>query len=371
MPTPSVRELERRVAGLRGRIVASRVLEDLQPGLAAGAGAALLLGLLRWVDWVPATPGLATSVGVSVALCFPLAGLLLRRLSDARVAAMVDERLGLAERVATALSLERGATAATPLAPLVSEDAVRSLAAAPPGSLRRAFLPRTDWRPLAGAAAALLAAALLFRAEPIKAEAERKPTDLAAAYRDKKEREEAQKAARRVMEEARTVEEQATRQQVQLKALAAEIRRQSEELLRQNPAPAKAMAGLQKMGEVARERAELLAGVDPKKLEEWKADGKLAKADPALDKLLQKLLSSDLKGLNADLAALDKALKGMDGSKEWSSEDLQALKEKLEALRTRWRSRGRRWRGAAGSRRGSRSSATRNSCGRSRSVSPN
>lgn len=328
------KDLRGRILGLRGRVVASRALEDLQSGLAAGAGAALLLAALRWLDLVAIAPGLAVAAGATIALSFPLAGLLLRRLSDHRVAAMVDERLGLAERVATALALEKGSLSPTPLAPLVSEDAVRSLERAPRDALRRAFLPRARWRHLGVAGAALALAVAGFRAEPLRAEPETKPKDLAAAYKQQKEKEEAAKAARRVMEEARKVEEDATaKQQASLRALAAEIRRQSEEMLRQNPRPEKAMAGFQKMGEVARERMEMLAGVDAAKLGEWKAEGKLSQMDPALAKLLEKLAGSDLKGLNDELRSLDRALKGEGNEGEWSSEALADLKAQIDALR--------------------------------------
>ncbi len=334
MQTGAGKGLGGRVAGVRGRIVAGRALEDLQAGLAAGAGTALLLGCLRWLDLVPASPGHALAAGTTVALLFPLAGLLLRRLSDHRVAAMVDERLGLAERVATALAIEQGRLPPTFLAPLVAEDAILSLSRAPAGSLRRAFFPRTRWNAICASAVFLGLAAFLFQAEPLKAEAQSKPQDLATAYRQQKEKEEAQKAARRVMEEARKAEEDAAaRQQAALRALAAEIRRQSEEMLRQNPAPAKAMAGFQKMGEVARERMEMVAGVDPARLEQWRAEGKLGRMDPSLERLLQSLLQSDLKGLNDDLASLDRALKGENGAGAWTREELAALKDRIDALR--------------------------------------
>ncbi len=243
----------------------------------------------------------------------------------------MDERLGLAERTATALALRAGAAADTPLAPLVEEDARRALAALPPGALRRAFLPRPRLRPWAAAALAALLSAAAFDAAPLRAE-DLKPEDLATAHREKREKEDAAKAARRIEEAARAVEEAADPKEAALRALAAEMRREAERLQRQAPPPAKAMAAFQRMGEIARERQEMLAGMDAKTLEEWKAAGKLAEADPDLRKLLGSLLAADLKDMSGDLASLDRALKGLEGAGEWSAESLQDLLDRVEQL---------------------------------------
>ena len=159
-----------------------------------------------------------------------------------------------------------------------------------------------------------------------------KPKDPAVAYRESKEKEEAAKAARRVQEAAKTAEETADPKHAALLAAAAEMRRMAEEQLRKSPPKAEAMAAFQKMGELARERQELLAGVDPAKLKEWKADGTLSKLDPDLQKLLGKLLSADLSALNSQLRSLDSALKGLEGAGEMSAESMESLRQQLDAL---------------------------------------
>jgi hypothetical protein len=322
---------ERRLAPFRGRLAFARAVEDAEVGLAAGAGLFLALGILRWTDLLASDPARAAAAGACLALAVPAAGLLLRRTSAHRVATLVDERLGLAERVATALSLESGGTPHTPLAPLVREDADRALAALPAGALGRAFRPRLFPRPLGGAAAALALALLAFSMEPL-AEAKEIPKDPVAAYRENEEKKEAAKAARKVLEEARKAEELADPKHAALRALAAEMRRQAEEMLRQNPPKAAAMAQFQKMGELARERQELLAGMDPQKLEALRVAGDTGKMDGDLGKLLQKLAAADLAGLNEALKALDRDLKGGAGAKEWTPEQLAALKDALDAL---------------------------------------
>jgi hypothetical protein len=327
-PTPG---LESRLAALRGRMAASRALEDLQPGLAAGGSVALALGLLRFLDVLAVEPLVAAGAGACVALAFPAAGVLLRRTSTRRVATLVDERLGLAERVATAHALGTGEARDTPLSGLVLEDAEKSLDALQPSALRGAFRPRLLPAPLAWAAALVLLSVPAYRADPLqfKKEAPRTPAEIS---REKKEKEDVAKAARKALEEARKAEDLSDPKHVALKAVAAEMRRQAEEMLRKEPAKPEAMAMFQKMGELARERQELLAGMDPAKLKELKAAGELSKMDPDLQKLLSKLLGADLKGINDQLAALDKDLKGGEGAREWTAEEIAALQSRIDEL---------------------------------------
>jgi hypothetical protein len=322
--------IERRLQPLRGRLALSRSLEDLQRGIPAGAAVAALLGLLRWTDLVALEPGVAVGAGVVAALLFPAAGALLRRPSSARLASLVDERLGLAERVGTALALRSGEAPATPLEGLVEEDARASLDRVPPAALRRAFRPTLLPRPLAAAALLAAASAILLRAEPWKpSEPEKDPV---VAYREEQERKEAAKAARRALEAAKQVEETADPRQAALRAVAAEMRRRSEEMLRAPPPRAEAMASFQKMGETVRERMEMLAGVDEATRAEWKRDGLLGKRDGDLEKLLSKLLQADLSSLNESLADLDASLKGAEGGTEWTAESLAALQARLDEL---------------------------------------
>jgi hypothetical protein len=323
--------IESRLSPLRGRLAASRAAEDLQAGLAAGAAAALVLALLRWTDLAPVPIAAAAAAGCITALLFPAVGVLARRTTALRVACLVDERLGLAERTATALSLEIGEAAGTPLSPLVAEDALLALDRVSAERVRRAFRPRLRPAPLAAALPCAFLAGMLLHAEPRHPETA-KPKDPAAAYRESKEKEEAAKAARRVQEAAKAAEENADPKHVALVAAAAEVRRMAEEQLRKSPPRAEAMAAFQKMGEVSRERQELLAGVDPAKLKAWKAEGNLSKIDQDLQKLLGKLLSADLSALNSQLRSLDSALKGLEGAGEMSAESIESLKQQLEAL---------------------------------------
>ena len=227
--------------------------------------------------------------------------------------------------------VEAGGPPPPPLSPLVAEDAAASLAALPPDALRRAFRPRLLPRPLGAFGAAAALTLLLFSLEPLEPSKE-KPRDPAAAAREQAERNDAAKAARKLREEAKAAEETVDPRHAALRAVAAEMRRQAEEMLRQNPPKAAAMASFQKMGELARERQELLAGMDPARLQEMKASGELGKIDGDLQKLLAKLLSADMKDLNAQLAALDASLKGAEGAGEWSPEMLAALKAKVDEL---------------------------------------
>jgi hypothetical protein len=320
-----------RLAPFRGRLALAAAAEDLQPGLAAGAAVVLLAGVLRYTRLLDADPGSAVQAGLCLALAFPAAGLLFRRTSTRRVANLVDERLGLAERVGTALALETGEAPATPLAGLVAGDADRSLSAVPAARLDRAFRPRALRRPLLAAGAAALLALFAFRMDPLPP-AKAGAADPAAAYREKKEKEDVAKAARKVLEEAKAAEQVTDPRHAALKAVAAEMRRRAEEMLRQNPNKVEAMAAFQKMGELARERQELLAGIDPEKLRLLKDAGELQKMDPDLARLLSKLLSADLKGLNDDLGALDRALKGEEGSRPWTAEEIAALKDRIDRL---------------------------------------
>ena len=323
--------IERRLAPLRGRLALARAAEDLQRGLPFGAGAAAAIGLVHWLDLAAPGVGFAVSAGAVIALAFPAIGAVIRRTSAARLASLVDERLGLAERVGTALALERGEAPPTPLAGLVGEDARSSLDRVDSARLRGAFKPALLRRPAAIAGVAALAAVLLLRAQPLRPS--EKPKDPIVAAREKRDKEDAAKAARRVLEAAKTVEEDADPKQAALRAVAAELRRRSDDMLRTPPPQAEAVAEFRKMGELVRERMEALAGVKADKLEEWKKEGLLSKPDPNLAKLLEKLLGADLKSLNADLASLDASLKGMDGAKaEWSPESLASLQDALEQL---------------------------------------
>lgn len=121
-----------RLAPVRAWLALSRALHGFESGLLAGAALALLLALLHWTGaaaaWprIPATPRTALTAAALLAFGGALLALLTHRASPHRVAALVDERLGLAERTATALALRAGAAADTPLAPLVEEDARRA-----------------------------------------------------------------------------------------------------------------------------------------------------------------------------------------------------------------------------------------------------
>src|SRR5687767_10711947 len=153
------------IARVRTRWALVAAIEDLERGAVWGAGAAAAaLAFTRWgVDGV--SPWWALAVGGGVALAIPLAKLILHRHDDRSLAAAADERLGLSERLSTALWFQKtNAGEAHDFGPLVVADAESAAARVRPEAIAKAFRPRLLRRPLiaAGALASVCAGILLI-----------------------------------------------------------------------------------------------------------------------------------------------------------------------------------------------------------------
>ncbi len=320
----------RLIARVRTRMTLVAAVEDLELGLAWGAGAALLwLGATR-MGSIAADPWWAATAGAAVAVGFPLAGALLGRKDERRVAAAADERLGLCERLSTSLWIQRShpGEAAT-FAPLVVADAEAAAARIGGAELGRAFRPRLRRRPLVvSGVLAAASLALLFvgpSAEAVvETEAER-VVRLADADR-------IAEVTRKLREEAKRVgEEAAKKDEGELAKLTAEIRQKLEPMTR-SPTPARedAMRQLNALADLAREQARRAAGMkEPVDAQE------ATKADKALEELLESFHAAGLETLQKDLRDLEKRLADAKekGEKGPNSEDIRDMANRLDALR--------------------------------------
>src|SRR5262245_33458896 len=88
---------------VRSRLALAAALENAQRGLAWGAGTALVALAADRLGWIGPGPALCALGGLMIVLAFAGTGLLATRRGDAATAAAADERLGLKERVSTAL----------------------------------------------------------------------------------------------------------------------------------------------------------------------------------------------------------------------------------------------------------------------------
>lgn len=318
------------IARVRTRMTLVAAVEDLERGAAWGAGVALAATLADRLGWIAAGPWSAAAAGAAVAIAFPLAGAVLGRRDARAVAAAADERLGLRERLSTALWIERShPDEAAAFAPLVVADAESVAARIGGAELGRAFRPRLLRRPLvlSAALAAACAAVLLVgpSAEAVVETDAQRVTRLADADR-------IAEVARKLREEAKRVGEEAKKhEEGELAKLTAEVHRQLEPMTRA-PSPSRedAMRQLNALADLAREQARRSAGMkDPVDAQE------AAKADKALEELLKNFPAAGLETLQKDLRDLEKRLADAKekGDKGPSAEDVREMANRLDALR--------------------------------------
>jgi hypothetical protein len=319
------------LARVRARMALVAAVEDFERAAPWGAGAALALFVTDRLGWTSVGAAGAIGAGAGVALLLPLGRVLFARKDDGAVAAAADERLGLAERLSTALWCERTHPAeAAAFAPLVVADAEAAAARVRGDALGRAFRPRALRRPLllAGSlAAACLVVGLTQRGAEavVETEAER-VARLANADR-------LAEVARKIKEAAKRVAEAAAEEKKpELAKVAAEVQKKVDPLTRA-PAPQhqEALKQLNTLADLAREQARRSAGMmDPKGAEE------AADQDKALEQLLEQLSRADLGPLKKDLQALEERLKaakkGETGEKP-SAQDIRDMANRLDSLR--------------------------------------
>jgi hypothetical protein len=317
------------LARVRTRLLLACAVEDLERGLAFGAGAALV-GLAAARLGAPAFDAArATYAGLAVAVAFPVVGAFARRRDDRAVAAIADERLGLRERLSTALWFQTTPSpAAADLGPLVVADALATAQEVRGDALTRAFRPRFLRRP-ALVAAVLVAATFglsLFgeRAQAVmETEAER-VTRLADADR-------VNEVARKLRDEAKRVgDEAAKHKEDELAKVADEVRRKTDPMTRA-PAPPRheALKQLGALADLAREKARRAAG-----MKETSDAKEAVQEDKALEELLQSLSNAGLESLQRDLASLEKRLKeGDKGQDAPTASEVRDLAKRLDSLR--------------------------------------
>jgi len=317
------------IGRVRTRMALAAAVESLERGAAWGAGAALAALVCDRIGWTAlGAPGAATA-GCAVALAFPLATLLLARRDDRSVAAAADERLGLAERLSTALWCQETHPAeAAVFAPLVVADAEAVAAGVRGEVIGKAFRPRALPRSMivAGVLAAAAVAVLLSGrpGEPIVETETERIARLADADR-------LAEVARKIQAATKRVEAAATeRKESELAKVAAEIHRKVEPLTR-SPAPPHeaALRQMNALADVAREQARRVAGMKDA------LDAKeAAEEDKALEELLEQMSAAGLESLQKDLKSLESRLKaGEKGEKGPSASDVRALANRLDSLR--------------------------------------
>ncbi len=322
--------LEASLTRHRGRMALAASVEDLQRGLPYGASLALAAGALNAAGLVPFSPLEVVSLGAVGVLVLPVAALLTRRIAPARVASLLDERLDLQQRVSTAWGVQTGSVDPSPLTPLLEADAEAALAAVPAAAVRRAFRPRPQTGALVLGLALAAVAAVASSIEPAAASAR---TTVAETPREKAEKDQAARAARRVKEQAERIEKDAAAAQEEaLREAAAAMRREAERMLRRETTLATAMAAFTRMGETVRAEEEKLAGTTMQALEEMKQSGRLSAADRELGRLLDALSAAGLPEMAGELSDLENALIGKGGEGDWNRDRLQALLDAVKDL---------------------------------------
>jgi hypothetical protein len=315
------------LARVRSRLALVAALENAQRGIAWGAGTALVALAADRLGWIGPGPALCALGGLMIALAFAGTGLFTVRRDDASAAAAADERLGLAERVSTALWLQRAHPAeAASMAPLVAADAESAAARVSSSALSAAFRPRLMRRPLmaAGVLAALFCVTLLLggpAAAIVETQAE-KTSRLADANR-------LAEVTVKVRAELKRVQDEAAKKKMdELVAVTGEMHRRAEPLTRApSPPRAEALKQLNSLADLAAEQARRAAGIKDK------GSLEASQADKALEELLTELAKTDMKTLKSDFDELEKAMKSKDAGERPSADDVRDMANRLDALR--------------------------------------
>ncbi len=315
----------RLLALVRFRWRLAALAEDLQTGLAVGAALALAVLVARRIALPDVDPWIAAQAAALGLFGAALAGFLRRRATDRALAAVADERLGLRERVSTALWCA-GATG-EPLGDLVVADAEAVAGRVRATDVGRAFRPRFLRRPLAAAGAALAGVAAMLLWQPA-AQALESSEQRAARLADENR---VAEVARALRDQAKKVEEDAAKEKKDaLRTTAAEIRRRTDEMRREPPARETALQQLNQLADAARDAARKRAG-----MKEAAATPEAAEQDKALSELLKNLSQAGLESLQRDLKALEDRMKETGGASDSkpSAEDVLALANRVDALR--------------------------------------
>jgi hypothetical protein len=317
------------LARVRTRMALAAAVESLERGAAWGAGTALAALVCDRIGWTALGAPAAAAAGCAVALAFPAASLVLARRDDRSVAAAADERLGLAERLSTALWCQQTNPAEAALfAPLVVADAESAAARVRGDALGKAFRPRTLRRSMIVAAVLVAAAgAVLWSGRPGEPIAETEAERIARLA----DADRLAEVARKIQAATKRVEAAATEhKESELAKVAAEIQRKIEPLTRApSPPHEAALRQLNALADLAREQARRAAGMqEPLGAEE------ASEQDKALEQLLEQMSAAGLESLQKDLKALEDRLKaGEKGEKGPSASDVRALANRLDSLR--------------------------------------
>lgn len=314
---------------VRARLALVGAVEDLQRGLAWGAGTTLVALAARRLGWIEADASLCALGGASVAAIFTLLGVLRGRGSDLALASEADVRLGLRERLSTALWWQRSADpAAGAMGDLVVQDAETAAARVSGDAVRRAIRPRL--RPRMLGAAVLFAAAgtglVLWAGDAeavVETDAER-IARLADANRLAEVARKLRAETARVRDEAKKVAAE------ELAKVADQIHKKLEPLTRA-PAPRReeALKQLNALADLAREQARRQAAMQAADRSE-----EASQEDRALEQLLADLNKAGLESLRNDLRDLEERLKAdPKGDGAPTSEEVRQLAERVDALR--------------------------------------
>lgn len=312
---------------VRTRLAAVAAIEDLQRGAAYGSGTALAVLLAERLGALPAEPLWAAYAGAGVALLVPAAGFVLRWTDVHAVAAAADERLGLRERVSTAIWCSGDERAAgEPLAALVVADAEAAAARVVSADISRAFRPRLHRRPLAIAGALVLACAGLTLWQPVAEAVETRDQKVARLADERRVAE----VARKLEQQAKKVADAAeARKEETLARIANEIRRAASEMQKQPPSQEATLSKLNQMADRAKAEARKSAG-----MKEVAGTPEANEADRQLEQLLKDLADANLESLAKDLADLEKRLAAGDkGGPKPSAADMRAMAARIDAMR--------------------------------------
>lgn len=318
---------QRLLAEVRGRIALQAVIDDLQKSLVFGAATSLVVLAARAL-WLYELDILwAVIAGLVVWLSIPLARMLIRRQDPAHIAAEADRRLGLEERVSTALWCENSDPGRTsPLAHLVREDAEHTAEHVERGLLGKVFKPRLHRRALAHAGIAILLCIVVSLFHP-QAHAVESDAQRTARLKDE---ERIARVARQLKEAAKRVQEEAKKKDmVTLSDTARVVREKASGMLTRPMDREQALTKLGDLRDLAKSRARQAAGM-PKP----KNAPQAAEQSRELSKLLKDLAKAGLESLQDDLEAMSKRLAdGEKGDSPPSSAEMRALADRIEQLK--------------------------------------
>ena len=320
---------------VRARLAFVGALENAQRGLVAACAFVLVAFVVRRVfpstaDTLDGT--LIGAVALAVLLAFPLVGLVVRRNDRRRVAAVADERFGLAERVSTALYLDRReegdrtGAAAPAMGRLVRDDAAARAGAVRAATVRTRIRPVFDRRATWASAALCACCVAVVLAGPGTASVLETDEQRTARLADENR---IADVARRMAEAAERVQRAAEeRKESELAQAARRIAQETRKMSVSPPRREQALENLNKLSDearrIARKRAGMAKAPDAREARE---------GSKALAELLRKMADAGLESLQKDMEELRKRLESGEQGEPSSPDDLRALANRLDALR--------------------------------------